>query len=134
MPRVYLKRAPSLEKKTQPFPYQQEAVDDIKDLEYSAVFHEQGLGKSKIAIDVLLYWISSGEIDTILIVVKKSLVKNWEREIVQHSYIQPKILSQNRRSNFYAFNSPCRILLGHYEAVQGEIERIKLFVDRKSVV
>ena len=39
------------------FPYQKEAFMAIKDLEYSAIFHEQGLGKTKIAIDLLLYWL-----------------------------------------------------------------------------
>ena len=39
------------------FTYQQDAVEAIRDLEYSAVFHEQGLGKTKIAIDVALYWL-----------------------------------------------------------------------------
>ena len=28
------------------FPYQREAVEAIKDLPYSAIFHEQGLGKT----------------------------------------------------------------------------------------
>ena len=36
------------------FPYQQEAFEAVKDLNYSAIFHEQGLGKTKIAIDLLI--------------------------------------------------------------------------------
>ena len=42
----------------------------IKDLEYSAIFHEQGLGKTKIAIDLLLYWLTKRDIDTVIIVTK----------------------------------------------------------------
>ena len=37
------------------YDYQSQAVEAIKDLEYGAIFHEQGLGKTKIAIDILLY-------------------------------------------------------------------------------
>ena len=36
------------------FPYQHEAFLELKDKPYSAIFHEQGLGKTKIAIDLLL--------------------------------------------------------------------------------
>ncbi len=32
------------------FPYQKEAIEAVKDLEYAAIFHEQGLGKTKIPI------------------------------------------------------------------------------------
>lgn len=58
------------------FKYQKEAVDAIKDLEYGAIFHEQGLGKTKIAIDILLYWLNNS-VDTVIIVTKKTLVLNW---------------------------------------------------------
>jgi hypothetical protein len=45
----------NLEPKLEAFTYQQEAFKAIRDLHYAAIFHEQGLGKTKIAIDVLLY-------------------------------------------------------------------------------
>ena len=37
--------------KLEAFPYQHEAFNEIKDKDYAAIFHEQGLGKTKIAID-----------------------------------------------------------------------------------
>lgn len=45
------------------FPYQKEAIEAVKDLEYAAIFHEQGLGKTKIAIDLILYWLKNTSID-----------------------------------------------------------------------
>ena len=45
------------------FPYQHEAFLAIKDKPYAAIFHEQGLGKTKIAIDLLLYWLDKRDID-----------------------------------------------------------------------
>ena len=36
------------------FPYQTQALNAIKDYPYAAIFHEPGLGKTKIAIDLLL--------------------------------------------------------------------------------
>ena len=71
--------------KHEAFPYQHEAFLEIKDKDYAAIFHEQGLGKTKIAIDLLLYWLKEREIDTVLIVTKKTLVKNWVEEFGEHT-------------------------------------------------
>ena len=53
--------------KHEAFPYQHEAFLEIKDKDYAAIFHEQGLGKTKIAIDLLLYWLKEREIENIII-------------------------------------------------------------------
>lgn len=55
------------------YDYQKEAVNAIKDREYGAIFHEQGLGKTKIAIDILLYWLNEKKVDVALIVTKKTI-------------------------------------------------------------
>ena len=52
MKKIQLKKEPNLQAKLTAFPYQQDAFDAVKDLEYAAIFHEQGLGKTKIAIDL----------------------------------------------------------------------------------
>ena len=36
------------------FTYQLQAVEAVKGMEYAALFHEQGLGKTKIGIDLAL--------------------------------------------------------------------------------
>ena len=36
--------------KNDAFPYQRQSVETIKDMDYSAIFHEQGLGKTKLLI------------------------------------------------------------------------------------
>ena len=66
-------------------------MEFAKDLDYAAIFHEQGLGKTKIALDIALYWLSKKDIDTVLIVTKKGLVKNWQEETKVHSYLHPKM-------------------------------------------
>ena len=109
------------------FTFQVDAVEAIKNLPYAAIFHEQGLGKTKIAIDLALTWISSKSLDSVLIVTKKSLVENWLQEIRTHSFLAPKVLGQDRRANFFCFNSPARIYLTHYEVCRSEEKRLKLF-------
>ena len=76
MQRIHLKHEPKLDIKLDAFPFQSEAVEAIRDLEYAAIFYEQGLGKSKIAIDLILYWLEEKMVDTILYVAKKSLLHN----------------------------------------------------------
>ena len=73
--------------KLKPFPYQFQTFQTIKDLKYAAIFHEQGLGKTKIAIDILLYWLEKRDIDTVLIVTKKKLIQNWLMELNFPPYI-----------------------------------------------
>ena len=91
------------------FQYQHEAFLALKDKDYAAIFHEQGLGKTKIAIDLLLYWLQYRDIDTVLIVTKKTLVNNWVGEFKTHTHIKPKTLDSNKGSNFFVLNSasPC---------------------------
>lgn len=133
MQKIKLYKEPNIEPKFIAFDFQLDAVNSIKDLEYAAVFHEQGLGKSKIAIDLMLYWLKEKSVDTVLFITKKGLIHNWERELKTHTYIKPKILDQNKENNYYIFNSATRLLLTHYEVIESEKERIKLFLKTRDV-
>lgn len=130
---ITLIKEPRLDAKLQAFRYQTDAVEAIRDLPYGAIFHEQGLGKSKIAIDIILYWLEKKLVDTVLLVAKKGLVENWKRELNTHSYLRPRILTGNRSVNFHVLNSPARIILTHYEAVKSESQRLALFQKTRSV-
>lgn len=123
---------PDLSPKLGAFTYQQQAFEAVKDLDYSAIFHEQGLGKTKIAIDLLLYWLEKRDIDTVLIVTKKQLVRNWENEFVTHTHIVPKVLSSNRQDNFYILNSPARVIITNFETISGEKDRMELFLKARN--
>ena len=133
MQKVTLKREPDLTLKHEAFAYQLEAVIAVKDLEYAAIFHEQGLGKTKIAIDLIVFWLSHRLLDTALIVAKKGLIDNWQRELASHSQLIPRVLTNNRGGNFHVFNSPARVMLAHYEAVKAEKERMHLFLQTRNV-
>ncbi len=133
MQKLTLKREPDLTLKHEAFAYQLEAVDAVKDLEYAAIFHEQGLGKTKVAIDLLVYWLSQRLLDTVLIVVKKGLLHNWQKELASHSQLIPRVLTTSRGGNFFVFNSPARVMLAHYEAVRAEEERMNLFLRTRNV-
>jgi SNF2 family DNA or RNA helicase len=116
-----------------PFPYQEQAFDAIKDLEYCAILHEQGLGKTKIALDLLLYWLAEDVLDCVVLVVKKGLIANWKKEIAAHTSLKPKLITQNKADNFHAFNAPYRLYLTHFEAIKGEQSRIALFCKTRRV-
>ena len=126
-------RAANLQAKRTAFPHQLEALEAIKDLSYAAVFHEQGLGKTKIGLDLALYWLTRDIVDSVLIVVKKGLIANWRDEVAQHSHLTPRILDQDRNANFFAFNSPARLYLIHYEALLSEQKRLQLFLRTRRV-
>ena len=124
---------PKLDAKRSAFPHQLDALEAIKDLPFAAVFHEQGLGKTKIGLDLALSWIARDIVDSVLIVTKKSLIENWRTEIKEHTHLSPRVLGQDRKANFFAFNSPVRLYLTHYEAVVSEQKRLKLFLKTRRV-
>ena len=111
----------------QAMPFQAEAVLATRNLPYAALFHEQGLGKTKMALDLALHWLTAGTVDSVMVVTKKALVTNWERETKFHTNLRPIVLSQDRRSNFFAFNRPGRLYLAHYEVMHSERGRLLLF-------
>jgi SNF2 family DNA or RNA helicase len=91
MSRIVSRIATDYTSKTDAFPYQLQAFLTVRDLDYSAILHEQGLGKTKIAVDLMLYWLKHRDIDTVMVVTKKQLVKNWENELAVHTHIKPKV-------------------------------------------
>lgn len=115
------------------FTYQLQAVEAVKALPYAALFHEQGLGKTKIGLDLALEWLHSNAVDSVLIVTKKGLISNWVDEIRAHTYLSARVLGQNRQSNFFSLNSPARIYLTHYEAIKSEERRLSLFFKTRRV-
>jgi SNF2 family DNA or RNA helicase len=126
-------REPLLVLKHQGFAYQVAAVEALQGLEYSAVFHEQGLGKTKIGIDLALLWLTADLIDSVVIVTKKGLIQNWKDELREHTHLLPRVLDQDRQGNFYGFNSPVRVYLTHYEVLRSEAKRFALFLRTRRV-
>lgn len=123
-----LRRPPLLGARRDAYPYQVDAVRAVRSLPYAAIFHEQGLGKTKIAIDLMLFWIQNDAVDTIFVVTKKTLVRNWVDELAIHSHVTPRILSDNRRDNNIALNSPVLIYVLNYEVVATNLNLIRDFL------
>jgi SNF2 family DNA or RNA helicase len=128
-----VKKEASFASKHKAFPYQVETVEAIKSLDYAAIFHEQGLGKTKIAIDLALTWIAEKALDSVVIITKKGLVRNWEQEIATHSYFKAKTLDHNSKTLFYAFNTPARLYLTHYETCKTAQKAFALFLKTRRV-
>lgn len=117
----------------QAFAYQLQAVEAAKDRPYAAIFHEQGLGKTKIGIDLALEWLRVDAVDAVMIVTKLSLVQNWVDEIESHTHLRPVVLGQNHAANFYGFNSSAPLFLAHYEAMRSEERRLAMFLRTRRV-
>lgn len=133
MKRIHLFKEPNLLAKYDAFPYQKEAFNAVKTLNYAAIFHEQGLGKTKIAIDLLLYWIKETSIDTVLIVTKKQLLQNWKNEFAIHTNIKPSVLSNDKNSNYFVFSGPARVIITNFETLNVEKDRFKLYLKTRNV-
>ena len=128
-----IRQLPTLSLKKDAFPFQKDAFNLIKDKEYFAIFHEQGLGKTKIAIDLVYYWLQHQDIDSVLIITKKSLISNWCDELDFHGNINPLILSSNKSLNSQRMTLPGYIYLCNYEAVRGNLDSFKTFLKFRKV-
>ena len=98
-----LSRAQIFQAKTAALPHQIEAVAYVRSHSAAALFDEQGLGKTKIVIDALADAMRTGEIEGVLVVAPMSLLYNWEREVVKHSFLQPVVLRGSKREKRYKF-------------------------------
>lgn len=133
LPTLTLRVEPTLDAKLAAFPYQEEAVEFVAARDYSAIFHEQGLGKTKIAVDVILRWLRNKEVDTVLVVTKKSLIANWQREFATHSHLRPLVLSESGRQNYVTFTTGTRLVLAHYEVAKKEEKRLEVWLRTRRV-
>lgn len=122
-----------LVERTTAFDYQREAVNFVTTLPYAAIFFEQGLGKTKIAIDLALTWLRANLLETVLIVTKKSLIKNWVDEFNIHSHVRPRTITSDRAANHRAFFSQARIYIAGYESVKVEEDKIRQFCAMRTV-
>jgi SNF2 family DNA or RNA helicase len=128
-----LRSEPSLHAKAEAFPYQQEAIDFVVDREYAAIFHEQGLGKTKIALDAGLQWLRTKQVDTIIIFTKKALIANWLREFEFHTELKPQVLTEQSSHNYYVFTTPSRAVLAHFEVAKKEEKRLAVWLRSRRV-
>lgn len=71
--------------KTKPFDHQLKAFLLSRDKKAFALFHEQGCGKSKVAVDTAAYLYKKGDIDTLIIIAPNGVHSNWAiNEIPAH--------------------------------------------------
>ena len=58
-----VRKKANLGAKQNAFSHQLEAFQAAKNLSFAAIFHEQGLGKTKIGLDLALFWLAQGIVD-----------------------------------------------------------------------
>jgi len=73
--------------KTTPMDHQFEGLNRFYGLDHGAIFFEQGLGKTKLAIDLACMWHlrKKERIDTLIVVCPVSIRSVWEDELEIHS-------------------------------------------------
>ncbi len=131
--KINFKNKLNLQTKFAPIEFQQAQINAIQDLEYAAIFDEQGLGKTKISIDIFLHWLSMNYVDTIVIFTKKILVNNWKKELTMHTNLKPAVLTSNKDQNHSLFNSDRRIYISNFEALKSEHENFTFLAQDRNL-
>lgn len=114
--------------KTKPFSHQLEAIEYVALNMNSALFDEQGLGKTKIVIDALSRNIREKTIEGAIIVCKKSLIENWRQEITQHSFLKSITLRGTPNSKGQKFMGFSHFYLINYDSIINEVTRLSKFM------
>lgn len=71
--------------KTTPFRHQIIGFNLARDRREFGIFFEQGLGKTKVAIDLADYWMDIGHLDKVIIFCPNFVKSVWHSEIMIHS-------------------------------------------------
>lgn len=71
--------------KTTPFEHQVVAFNLARERDEFGIFFEQGLGKTKVAIDLAEAWMMSGKIDKVIILCPNFVKSVWKKEIQIHA-------------------------------------------------
>lgn len=111
--------------KTKPMVHQIEAIDYICRHPYTALFDEQGLGKTKVVIDALSVLMENGEVEGALIIAPLSLVFTWEHEIEKHSNLFAIVLRGSKREKRYKLLTGANFYIANYEEINTDFDRIK---------
>ena len=117
--------------KTMPLEHQVEAIQYVLERKESALFDEQGLGKTKIVIDALSQSMKKNEIDAVLVITPLSLVFIWEQEIEKHTHLLPIVLRGNDKEKRYKLLTGANFYITNYEAISTQLERMKRFCKSK---
>ena len=110
-----MSRPDSFEDRSVAHPYQDAAVRRLRDLEYAGVFHEQGLGKTKIGLSIALHWLRSTVVDAVLIVTKKLIVPTWLQEVRKHTDLIAVQLGPRLAATAMSLTGPGRFFITNYE-------------------
>lgn len=124
--------------RTQPRKYQLELFERTKDKKNFSFLWEQGLGKSKISIDTACYLYQSGKIDTVVVIVRKSITENWADEVAgefsKHSWTDfnvfgwrgMKTLKEKRKLDYVTSNyDALQVIVINTEAFQSTSKELE---------
>lgn len=109
--------------KTTPFSHQVRAFGFCSSLEHSALFMDQGTGKTLVAIALMGFWAQSKSVKRVVVVCPKSVKPVWKRELKKHSAFKYSLAYDQAPAR-----SPgLEIYLTNYDRVKREARKIKNF-------
>jgi hypothetical protein len=115
--------------RTKPYPYQLKIFEDKKSSPFAALFLEMGLGKSKIAVDLMSWHYQQGSIRNVIIVCHNTVLSEWQNsQIPTHAWSPSRIRTHRYNAqgkpqelaNFCSWNTDLlKVLLINKEAFTG---------------
>lgn len=117
--------------KRKPYEHQITGIEYLLFNKESALLDEMGCGKTFQIASALALLIQHGEIEQVLIVAPKSLVRTWQNELSMASDIEYIVMGGTAAQRGKAIDAGKAILITHYEAMRLEEERLSEWMRQK---
>jgi SNF2 family DNA or RNA helicase len=127
------------EPKTQPRSYQVECFNLAKSRDGFGIFFEQGLGKTKVAIDLCCHWLQQGVITKVIILCPNFVKGVWVSEIEKHSTLKMPVYVVNGGSvwersqilNLARMSKACWIVVNYEELLTNALADLRYEVENR---
>ena len=130
---VAMTPADSFADRSHAHPYQDAAFRRLRDLEYAGVFHEQGLGKTKIGLSIALHWFRRSVADAVLVITKRIIIPTWLQEVRKHTELVAVQLGPHLSSAAMSLAGPGRFFITNYEQLPKLEDLLKRWLKARAV-
>jgi len=113
-------------------PHQEEGVNFLLDRKSGLVAFEQGLGKTRVALEAFRRALNAGTVDALIVICPNSLKDNWDEEVARFTpSLTVSVVRGNGRERRKALAIVADVFVVNYEAARNDIAALRALMQRR---
>ena len=113
-------------------PHQEEGVSFLLDRKSGLVAFEQGLGKTRVALEAFRRALKAGAVDALIVICPNSLKDNWAEEVARFTPgLTVSVVRGNGRERRKALAIVADVFVVNYEAARNDIAALRALMQRR---